>query len=107
MIVSGVARRPSALAAVGLLGGFVTARYSGRRELGGLVFAAAGAAAARGWARAAGPRAAATMGTLYAAAMGGSHPLAKRIGPWPAVLGVTAATAVASEVIARGGTTAG
>jgi hypothetical protein len=102
MIVSGLARRPSALAAAGLLGGFAAARYSGRRELGGLVFAAAGAAAAPQWARAAGPRGAATMAAIYAAAMGGSHPLAKKVGPWPAVLGVTAATALASEVIARG-----
>lgn len=102
MIVSGVARRPSALAAAGLLGGFAAARYSGRRELGGLVFAAAGAAAGRKWAQAAGPKGAATMGAIYAAAMGGSHPLAKKIGPWPAVLGVTAGVAVASEVIARG-----
>ena len=42
------------------------------------------------------------MGAVYAAAMGGSHPLAKKIGAWPAVLGVTAATALASEVITRG-----
>jgi hypothetical protein len=41
------------------------------------------------------------MGAIYAAAMGGSHPLAKKVGPWPAVLGVAAATALASEVIAR------
>jgi hypothetical protein len=102
MIASGVARRPSALVVVGLLGGFAAARYSGRRELGGLVFAAAGAAAAPQWVRAAGPRGAATMGAIYTAALGGSHPLAKKVGPWPAVLGVTAATAAASEVIARG-----
>jgi hypothetical protein len=102
MIVSGVARRPSALAAAGLLGGFAVARYSGHRELGGLVFAAAGAAAAPQWKRAAGPKGAAVLGAIYAAALGGSHPLAKKIGAWPAVLSVTAATALASEVIARG-----
>ena len=101
MIVSGVARRPSALAAVGLIGGFAAARYSGKRALGGAVFAAAGAAAAPRVIRTAGPRGAAAMGAIYAAAMGGSHPLAKRVGPWPAVLGVAAATAVASELIAR------
>src|SRR5687768_15227551 len=101
MIVPGVVGRPSILAAAGLLGGFAAARYSGRRELGGLVFAAAGAAAGPAWLRAAGPRGAATMGAIYTAAMGGSHPLAKRIGPWPAVLTVAAATAVASEIVAR------
>jgi hypothetical protein len=102
MIVSGVATRPSTLAAAGLIGGFAAARYSGRRALGGAVFAAAGAAAGPQWARAAGPRGAATMGAIYAAAMGGSHPLAKRVGPWKAVLGAAAATALASEIVARG-----
>jgi hypothetical protein len=102
MIVSGVVSRPSALAAAGLLGGFAAARYSGHRELGGLVFAAAGAAAGPQWKRAAGPKGAAVLGAIYAAALGGSHPLAKKIGAWPAVLTVTAATALASEVIARG-----
>jgi cyanate permease len=101
MIVSGVARRPSTLAAVGLLGGFAAARYSHNRALGGAVFAAAGAAAAPAWVRSAGPRRAAAMGAIYTLAMGGSHPLAKRIGPWKSVLAVTAATAAASELVAR------
>lgn len=101
MIASAVARRPSTLAAVGLLGGFAAARYSGRRGLGGVVFAAAGAAAAPQWKRAAGPLGAAIMGAIYAAAMGGSHPLAKKIGPWPAVVTVAAATALAAEIVAR------
>lgn len=43
------------------------------------------------------------MGGIYAAAMGGSHPLAKKVGPWPAVLSVAAATALASELLARTG----
>lgn len=102
MIVSGVVCRPSVLAAAGLLGGFAAARYSGRRELGGLVFAAAGTAAAPQWKRAAGPKGAAVLGAIYAAALGGSHPLAKKMGAWPAVLTVTAATVLASEVIAGG-----
>jgi len=34
---------PSAVAALGLLGGFFVARRTGRRELGGALFAAAGA----------------------------------------------------------------
>ncbi len=103
MIAASVVSRPSTLAAAGLLGGFAAARYSGRRSLGGLVFAAAGAAAAPQWRRAAGPKGAAVMGAIYTAAMGGSHPLAKKVRPWPAVLGVAAATAVASELVARTG----
>jgi hypothetical protein len=93
--------RPSLLAALGLIGGFAAARYTGRREVGGALFALAGVASARGWARAGGPGAAAALTALYAAAMGGSHPLAKRLGPWPSVLAVTAATAAASELVTR------
>jgi hypothetical protein len=38
---------------------------------------------------------------VYVAAMGGSHPLAKRIGAWPSVVAVTAATVAAAEVVTR------
>lgn len=92
---------PSLLAAAGLVGGFAAARYTKRRELGGAVFAVAGAVSAREWARLAGPLPAAALGTLYTAAMGGSHPLAKQVGPWPSVLLVTAATVLASEAVVR------
>jgi len=92
---------PSALAAVGLAGGFLVARRTGRRELGGALFAAAGAWCARDWYRAAGPGAAAGLGALYVAAMGGSHPLAKRIGAWPSVAVVTAVTVIAAEAVTR------
>src|SRR5215210_6299634 len=92
---------PSLIAALGLIGGFAAARYSGRRELGGAVFAVAGVACARAWSRAAGPGSAAALTALYTAAMGGSHPLAKRLGPWPSVLAVTAVTAAASELATR------
>lgn len=91
----------SAAAALGLVGGFVVARQTGRRELGGALFAAAGALCAWDWNRSAGPAAAAGLGALYVAAMGGSHPLAKRIGAWPAVAAVTAATVAAGEVVTR------
>ena len=33
--------------------------------------------------------------------MGGSHPLAKKLGPWPSVLTVAAVTAGASELWGR------
>ena len=35
------------------------------------------------------------------AAMGGSHPLARRIGPWPSVAVVTAVTVAAAELVTR------
>src|SRR3954453_23928915 len=92
---------PSLLAAAGLVGGFASARYTKRRELGGAVFALAGAASAREWVRRAGPVPAAALGAIYTLAMGGSHPLAKQIGPWPSVLLVTAGAALASEAITR------
>jgi hypothetical protein len=94
---------PSAVAAAGLAGGFFVARRTGRRELGGALFAAAGAWCAREWYRARGPAAAAGLGAVYLAAMGGSHPLAKQIGAWPSVAVVTAVTVAAAEVVTRTG----
>lgn len=91
----------SAIAATGLVGGFLVARETGRREAGGALFAAAGAYCAWDWNRAAGPAAAVGLTALYVAAMGGSHPLAKRVGAWPSVAAVTAATVAAAEVVTR------
>jgi hypothetical protein len=76
--------------AAGLVGGFTTARYTGRRELGGVVLAASGAACAANWLKSSGPGVTGLLLGLYAAAFGGSHPLAKKIGAWPSVLAVTA-----------------
>jgi len=91
---------PSApIVAGGLIGGFAIARYSGRRELGGGFLALAGACAARSWLRR-GPGTAVALGGIYAAAFGGSHPLAKRIGAWPAVLAVSAAASGAAWLLA-------
>ncbi len=89
----------AALAAGGLVGGFAAARYSHRRELGGLVFAAAGAWCAREWARTSGPAGATPLVAGYVAAMGGSHPLAKKLGAWPSVLVVSVAMATASAYV--------
>ena len=91
----------SAVAAVGLVGGFLAARKTGRRDLGGALFAAAGAWCARDWYRASGPAAAAGLSAVYVAAMGGSHPLARRIGAWPSVAVVTAVTVAAAELVTR------
>ncbi len=89
---------PSATAGLGLIGGFAAARVSGRRGLGGLVFAVAGAWSAREWARTSGPGVAAGLSAGYVVAMGASHPLARRLGAWPSVLAVTAAVVTASRV---------
>ena len=71
--------RPSVVAAVGLVGGFAVARAT-KREVGGGLFGLAGTWCGRQWARTTGPVGAAVLGALYTAAMGGSHPLAKKIG---------------------------
>lgn len=78
--------------AVGLVGGYATARFSGKRQLGGVVLGAAGAWCTREWARQ-GPVVATGLLGTYLGAFGGSHPLAKKIGAWPSVAAVTAAAA--------------
>jgi hypothetical protein len=86
--------------ATGLLGGYAIARATGRRELGGLFLAACGGWSARQWNRVGGPVRAVGLGLTYAAAFGASHPLAKRIGPWPSVIAVTAVASGAAAVLA-------
>lgn len=83
---------------LGLVGGYATARYSGKRELGGAVLAVAGGIAAKGWVGSVGAAPAAALTALYLGAFGGSHPLAKKIGAWPAVGVVTAVAAGAAAV---------
>ena len=76
--------------AVGLIGGWLTARESGIRPLGGVLLGLAGAWAGRTWYARHGAAPTAGLVALYLAAFGGSHPLAKKIGAWPSVLVVTA-----------------
>jgi hypothetical protein len=84
------------IAAGSLVAGYLVARETGIRPLGGAVLAAAGAWCAREWARVAGPGVAAGLLATYLAAFGASHPLAKRVGPWPSVLGVAAVSGSAA-----------
>ncbi len=84
------------IVALGLLGGYLVARESGIRPLGGVVLGAAGLFAGRTWLAKRGPAVAGGLGALYLLGFGASHPLAKKIGPWPSVLTVTAASAGAS-----------
>ncbi|MFF3322074.1 hypothetical protein [Streptomyces sp. NPDC002889] len=89
------------VAAGGLVGGYGVARWTRQRPLGGVALAAAGAVAARRWHHDAGPRAAAGLSAAYVAAFAGSHPLAKKVGAWPAVLTVAAGVALASWTVTR------
>src|SRR5258707_13002070 len=98
---TGSAAPPSVVAALGLVGGFIAARRTGRRDVGGALFAAAGAWCAREWYRASGPVAMVGLSAFYAAAMGGSHPLAKKAGAWPSVVAVAAGTAAPPATVDR------
>lgn len=88
-----MAAQTAPVAAGGLLGGYLVARETGVRPFGGVVLAAAGVWCVRSWARAGGPVRAGTLLAVYLAGFGASHPLAKRIGAWPAVLAAAATSA--------------
>ncbi|GAA3699617.1 hypothetical protein GCM10022377_10800 [Zhihengliuella alba] len=87
------------LAKAGLLLGYKVARDTGNRQAGGTVLAACGAAAFTVWRNDAGTARATLLTAVYVASFGLSHPLAKRIGAWPAVFTVTGVTALASLVL--------
>ncbi|MFD3517244.1 hypothetical protein [Streptomyces sp. NPDC058657] len=93
----------SVVAAAGLLGGYGVARWTKKRPLGGVALAAAGAVAARQWQQEAGTRTAVALTGAYVAAFAGSHPLAKKVGAWPAVFAVAGGVAVASWATTRCG----
>jgi hypothetical protein len=96
-----VSTPPTAPVAAGsLVIGYLVARETGVRPLGGVVLAAAGAWCTRAWVRGAGPGTAAALFAIYAAGFAGSHPLAKRIGAWPAVLTSAALSGASSWVLA-------
>jgi hypothetical protein len=82
--------------AAGLVGGYLVARETGVRPLGGAVLGACGVLAGRTWLRTCGPATTAVLSAVYLGGFGASHPLAKKVGPWPAVLGAAGVSAVAS-----------
>jgi hypothetical protein len=88
------------VAASGLIAGFAAGRYLHRRDLAGILSAAALAWCVPAWRNAAGPGAAAGLAATYVGGLGASHPLAKKIGAWPSVLVVSAASAGAAAVVA-------
>jgi hypothetical protein len=92
---------PSLLTSAGLIGGFAVARATKHRHWGGVVAAGAGLGAMEVCRRRTGVLPALTLGGTYAAALAGSHPLAKKIGAWPSVFTVTGATAVAAQLLTK------
>lgn len=94
-------RVPTAAVAAGsLIGGYLVARESGVRPLGGAVLLAGGAWCTREWLRSRGPVVAGSLLVVCVAAFGVSHPLAKKVGAWPSVLGVSACAAAAAWSLA-------
>ena len=85
--------------ALGLIGGYLIARESGIRPLGGLVLGGAGLLAGRSWVANTTPSTAAALAGIYLGAFGASHPLAKKIGAWPAVLGAAGLSAGAAHLL--------
>ncbi|PRY16583.1 hypothetical protein [Kineococcus rhizosphaerae] len=86
-----------ALVAPAVLGGYAVGRATGNRRLAGVALAAGVGAALPRWAQGSPVLAAAlTAGTV--GLVGVSHPLSKRLGPWPAVLTTTAAAAVLAGI---------
>ena len=93
-------RIPTApIVAAGLLGGYLVARETEIRPLGGAVLAAAGVTAGRQWLRTSGPVATGALAAVYLGGFGASHPLAKRIGAWPAVGAAAALSAGSSWIV--------
>lgn len=86
---------------MGLIGGWLLARETGIRPLGGALLAIAGGWAARSWFSKLNPVAALGLLATYIGAFGASHPLAKKIGAWPSVLAVTATAAGAAALADR------
>ncbi len=83
----------------GLVGGYLVARETGIRPLGGVVLATAGVVAGREWMRTSGPIGTAALAAVYLGGFGASHPLAKKVGAWPAVIGVASVSAAASWLV--------
>ena len=88
------------LLAGGLVGGFALAQRTGVRPLGGAAMLGANLVAARQWYAVGGVPLVTGLTAAYWTAMGVSHPLAKKVGTWPSVLGVTAAASGAAWVLA-------
>lgn len=96
-----LSRVPTApLLAGGLVGGFALAQQTGVRPLGGAAMLGANVVAAPRWYAVGGAPLVAGLSAGYWAAMGVSHPLARKVGTWPSVLAVTAAAAGAAWLLA-------
>lgn len=92
---------PALLSSAGLVAGFAVTRLRRHRSWSGLVAGAGGLAAMESCRRRSGGGRALVLGAAYAGALAGSHPLARRIGAWPAVFTAAAGVAVAARVLVQ------
>ncbi|MEK8143462.1 hypothetical protein NKH18_19150 [Streptomyces sp. M10(2022)] len=90
----------AAVAASGIVGGYGIARWTRSGRSAGRA-RRRGSLAAYEWNRQAGARAAVGLSAAYIAAFAGSHPLAKKVGAWPAVFAVAGGVAAASWAVTR------
>ena len=92
---------PTAPVAAGsLVAGYGIASTTGKRPLGGLVFAGGTAWCAREWVRSQGVPTAAVLVGIQLGAFFASHRLARRLGAWPSVLTSSAAASAAVALVA-------
>jgi hypothetical protein len=87
------------IVAAGLIGGYLVARETEIRPLGGVVLAVAGITAGRQWLRTSGPVGAGALTAIYLGSFGASHPLAKKIGAWPSVITAASLSAGAAWLV--------
>ncbi len=87
------------IVAVSLVGGYLVATSTRQRPLGGAVLAAGGVLAGRRWMRSVGAARTVVLTAVYLGSFGGSHPLAKRTGAWPAVFSAAGVSAAAAWLI--------
>lgn len=88
------------IAAASLIAGYGVAVTSGKRPLGGLVFAGGTAWCARRWMRRAGAPVAVALVDVQFGAFLASHRLARNLGAWPSVLTSAAASGAAAALLA-------
>ncbi|MDO4911295.1 MAG: hypothetical protein Q3972_06095 [Corynebacterium sp.] len=92
-------RKTAPMLATGLVGGWLIARETGIRPIGGVLLAAMGGLSLETWFKKSGPIAALVLLATYIGGFIGSHRLAKKIGAWPSVLTVTGISALAAHFL--------
>ena len=82
-----------------LIGGYYVARTSKNRKLGAAVLGVGGVIAKTEWMKTSGPVTTTILSGIFYGGFGLSHPLAKKIGAWPAVLTVAGVAATSAYVL--------